>query len=1183
MVHIKRMTIKNFKSFSRPVRLNFQPGFNVITGPNGSGKSNIINAVQFVFGELGSRRMRVSELSGLIFDGIDETGTQKAMIAQVTLYFDNSDRGIAIDKSTVSVSRKIDRQGRSKYFLNGKRSSRRVMLDLLEMAGISAGGYNLVPQGTATKLSDITPSERMRTLEDLIGITEYDEKKAEAKVRLAEAERKIEVASARIDEVRKRVTELERQRNDALRHRLLLKEERKLNAIKLSHQLSQLESKIENLGGQVADKNRELAELEKKRAELVAERNAARARLEEFNNEAAEKGNTRLPLLKSDLVGNMTLKTSLESRLREITSRRQSIQNGIEEKLSEIEESKREIEEKRRNLLELTQSEAQIDSEITGKESQMREFNDKINAVKESAETNQKLVEDLTESLVPMQESLSGFEIEGNRHLLNSSNLEDKIKGLEQKKAEIAETRESLRETLRQFEELKVVEAQKLEDMLNTIEEQMKRQKSLRSNINSANKLAKKADATITQFSAKRDLWKKVVAEEKAQERIKEMGEAGALPGYHGPLRSLVKIDLKYQRAAATSSGGWITAIVVDDIETALECVERLKKAKLGMTRFLPLKNIKQLELLSEIEGDRVLGPIPRLIRYDPIYAPVVNLIWGDTLLVDDRSAALKVVGEGHRAVTLSGDVYEVEGGIIGGHYRRPINFSRLIPSEESITVLSETIKKLRERLQKRMSDLKLSGGSLRKFMSYLEQSNNTIAGIDGQIRETEENIKRLERNINAIYDKIKKIVQELEREQGLAATLQERREKTLQEIERTKANIAELKELSKPSDVTGLELKLNSLNREVATLREKRTQLRSDISVQTNLINRYLELKIKESEDQIEAWRKEIGSLDDEHAENLRRQEEVSSDIVELQRTLDEVTSDVESTSRILQRHQKILRQIDQRIERNDGRRDIINRRIMILDVEMEKLRLQCEQKLGELAKIGFEDKLSIEGVDMDGVERTLHLVRSEKASLGAINQLAVEQYAKVVGNYKQLSIRINELEEEKGSILRFIEEIEREKQDRFMKAFNQVCENFSNIFANLTGGGDGRLEFQKPEDPFSAGVDLYIQFPGRPMRLASGASGGERSVAAIAYLLAIQRFLKAPFYLFDEIDAHLDDLNVSRLADVLRENALESQFIVVTLKDVMVHNADRIYGVFNRGGRSQVLALPMKMEVAL
>jgi len=222
-------------------------------------------------------------------------------------------------------------------------------------------------------------------------------------------------------------------------------------------------------------------------------------------------------------------------------------------------------------------------------------------------------------------------------------------------------------------------------------------------------------------------------------------------------------------------------------------------------------------------------------------------------------------------------------------------------------------------------------------------------------------------------------------------------------------------------------------------------------------------------------------------------------------------------------------------------------------------------------------------EEIDVTKVEYLLQRIRREKSSLGAINQLAIEHYESVVVNYKYLSVRINGLEEERASILKFIDEVEREKTEHFMKAFNEVCENFSALFSKITGGGDGRLELQRPESPFSGGVDLYVQFPGKPMRLVSGASGGERSVSAISYLLAIQRFLRAPFYLFDEIDAHLDDINSSRLADVLKENSKESQFLMVSLKDVMVHNADKIYGVFAQQGRSRVLALPMKVEVAV
>jgi chromosome segregation protein len=324
-----------------------------------------------------------------------------------------------------------------------------------------------------------------------------------------------------------------------------------------------------------------------------------------------------------------------------------------------------------------------------------------------------------------------------------------------------------------------------------------------------------------------------------------------------------------------------------------------------------------------------------------------------------------------------------------------------------------------------------------------------------------------------------------------------------------------------------------------------------------------------------------EIEELERRRQDTEVRLEEVGTSILELQEILDDVTSEVEATTKILERHRREIRVIERRIERLDRRRTNIERRTMSLDVELEKFRLKSQQRFEELARLGFDDMKSTEGVDLARVERVLRRILGEKRSLGMINQRAIEAYEEDAYNYKMLSVRINELEKEKGSILRFIDEVEQEKTEHFMKAFNEICENFSSLFEKLTGGGDGRLELQKPESPFSGGVDLYVQFPGKPMRLAAGASGGERSVAAISYLLAIQRFLRSPFYLFDEIDAHLDDINTGRLAEVLKENAVDSQFLMVSLKDVMVHTADKIYGVFAQHGRSRVVALPMKMEV--
>jgi chromosome segregation protein len=1180
MVYISRVVMRNFKSFSGEIKLNFQQGFNIITGPNGSGKSNIIDAVQFVLGELGSKRMRVQDLSGLIFEGAEDDVGGRAQMAQVTLYFDNIDRVLASDRNTVSIGRRVDHDGKSDYYLNGKRTSRKIVLDLLEMAGITPGGYNIVLQGTATRLSDLTPSERMTALEDLVGIVEYDEKKAEAKGRLNEAERKIEVANARIDEIRKRVTELERQRNDALRFNHLANEERWLTAVKLSFQIGDLEVKLVELNSQIKELEEENTKLEEERNQLKEEREAARNRLEEFNKEASERGNTKLPLLKSDLVGKSTLKEGMASRLREIDSRKTYLLQTIAEKDEEVAESEKEQASRHTEIGTLIKKEQELSAELSAKKNEFQALTEQIGIARETTGENQRQIENLTEALVPMQEVLTGLEIEINTHSAATSTIGEKLKDLDGKKGDYAETTESLRSKLDEFAALKAQEASGLEGMLRNIEEQIARQKALRGTIANASQLAKQAETTITEFSAKRDLWRHIVVEEKALERIREIGEAGVLTGYHGSLRNLVKIDLQNQRAAYSAAEGWINAIVVDDLDVALECVDRLKKTKLGMTRFIPLNQLKKLEPLQELGEEGVVGVLSHLIRCDEAITPVVHTIWGDTYLVKDGDAALRVNAKGYRAVTTSGDVFDPKGSITGGYYRRPPDFSKLIPTEESMDTLSRTIKDLRHKLKTRMTDLKASGGNLRGFTSYMDSSKDRMRRIDAEISETNDKIERLVRNIATADESIGKLRGELEKEEALIASLGERKGKTINQIEETKQEITRLREW-KPSDVTELEMRRGALGHEVDELQAALSKVQNDIIVHRGFVDRILVLRIEEAIEQRRQMKEEVQALDAEKLSLQQQLADISSEITTIELTLASVKGEVEATTKILDQHQKTLRIINQRFDDLEKRRETVDRRMSQITFESERQKLQGEQRWEELARNGYEDTVNITNIDLDRTDSMLQQIRAEKSGLGAINQLALDHYDEYMNNYKQQSTRINELEEEKAGILKFIDEVEQEKTAHFMAAFNEVCENFSNIFSKLTGGGDGRLELQNPEEPFNGGVDLYLQFPGKGMRLGTGASGGERSVAAIAYLLAIQRFLKAPFYLFDEIDAHLDDVNTSRLSEVLKDNALEAQFLMVSLKDVMVHNADRIYGVFSQGGRSRVLALPMKMKV--
>ncbi len=822
MVHISRVVIKNFKSFGgEPIRLNFQPGFNIITGPNGSGKSNILDAVQFVLGELGSKRMRAPDLGGLIYDGAGEDHVGRAQVSQVSLYFNNTDRGLPVDRSTVSIGRKMDRDGKSSYYLNGKRTSRRRVLDIIEMAGITPGGYNIVLQGTATRLSDLTPGERMNALEDLVGITEYDEKKAAARARLTEAERKIEVATARIEEIKKQVNELEKQRNNAIAFNLLDKEERRLNAYRISGQLDALDAKLGEIQGQINERQEEIKGLEEERERFVEERAEAQRLLDEFNKEAAERGNTRLPMLRSEIVGKNTFKESLNGRLREIDQRKTDLQADIQNREAEIEGSRMEISGRNTQLQELGELEEQLRTELDGRRTELAELNEKIFSARETAEQNQRALEGLTESLMPMQESLTGVETDINRHAITAEAIEERITGLEERRQSYLERRESLEEKLKEYESLKDEEAKKLEDMIKTVEDQVDHQRSIRSTIEGANKLAKDAETTITEFTAKKDLWRYVVTEEKALERIVEIGEAGAIDGYHGPFRGLLKIDLPIQRAVRSAADGWINAVVVDDLNVAKENVERLKKTRLGMTRFIPLNRLVKPEKLPELKVEGVVGAVPELLRYDDLYAPAVHMVWGDTYIVEDADAAEKVAAQGYRAVTKSGDVFDAYGGVKGGYYRRPPDWSKLIPTDESIDNLSTTIRDLRRKLSTRMKELKSSGFDLRKFTQYMDDSQERVKRIEEEMNSTRESIERLDYNMGMLMENMGKAREELENEHTLKATLEERKNRTLEQIGETKKRIEEFREV-KLSDVASLELDRNTVNHEIGLLERR-------------------------------------------------------------------------------------------------------------------------------------------------------------------------------------------------------------------------------------------------------------------------------------------------------------------------------------------------------------------------
>lgn len=1177
MVHIRRLVLKNFKSFSGTVRLNFHPGLNVVTGPNGGGKSNIIDAIQFVFGELATRRMRVSDFSDLVYDGVGEGG--RARVAEVSISLDNTDRVLAVDKDVVTISRKVDKEGRSKYFIDGRRVSRRTVLNLLEMAGINPGGYNIVLQGAATRLSDLTASERMATLKELIGLREYDEKKARAQERLREAERRIEIASARIDEVKKRVLELERQRNEAIRYNLLCREEARLKATQITHETSNLKEKLSELEERLGKNEEEIERFKLDVKCLEERRRETEEKLERFKREIEERGGTRLPFLESELAGRKATISSLETTLEGLWKRRKETERRIEEIEIELEKGRIKLSETEKSLEELKRKESKLSREIEVVEGEKSELQEKVFSMRTILRESQRRIEELRESIIQMEDTLRGIDAEIERHAIRSESLKEKLDRMREKKGRIKTTLDSLKRRIEEYKQLKKEEESRLIKLFKELKKRLKQHRSLKVGVRNARYFLRKAEGEVSKWKAQRELWEKLSIGERARERILEMGEAGAIPGYHGPLIKLIKYDPKYAKAIETSSGGWHTAIVVEDIETAIDCIKRLKRTRLGISRFLPLNALNPPELPQEPMDRGIIGLIHTLVKYDERYTPAILYVWGDTALVEDEEAARRAVARGYRAVTIEGDVFELEGAIAGGHFQGWRETLNLIPKKEKIEQFSKDVRKLKRRIERGLKNLQSSGGHLRRISKAVDEIKHGIDRVELEVKEVTKGYTRAERNLKMLDREIREMEEELKKELSLIETLKERRLKIEEEINRRNRELDDFKRFV-PSELTRIEEKLYKKMSQLSELGRERNKVRAEITMTENLIEEVLNHRVKNLEIELEKLKRELKFIEEKVVEIKSKMELLNLEIKDLEEEKKEILVKLRSIREVAVNYRKRIVKIKAKKERLEEQISRLRDESVKLRMEAQRLGMQLERQIEELKELGYPKGHFIDNLNLRGIEEALSRLRAERLSIRGINQLAEEQYLQVVDNYKQLSLRINELEEEKASILSFIEQIEREKLKKFMEAFNELCENFSTIFSKLTDGGDGRLELQKPEDPFSGGIDLYIQFPGRPMRLARGASGGERSVAAIAYLLAIQRFLKAPFYLLDEMDAHLDEANVLRLADVLKESAEESQFVVITLKDVMVRAADKIYGVFNQNGRSRVLALP-RLEV--
>jgi len=1161
LVHVKKVEIFGFKSFGfKNTTVQFEPGLVSISGPNGSGKSNILDAIIFAMGENKPKVMRVDKLRSLIHD---IEGTRRGpKMARSSVHFDNSDRKIPVDSDMVEITREMDSNGENTYYLNKKKTNRSHILDLLDMANAGLGQLNAVQQGTVTRISEFTSEEKRKTIEDLIGLSYFDDKKIESVKQLDEADRRLEIALAKMGEIKKRIDELEEERNQKLRHDILERELNRYKAIAaankmklVSAQKTTKETTLHTLTTEVTkfDEERtvlrtEIGTLESEKSQLMGEANAYNQTKSALDTEISS-AMEQYEIDNSAISASAKRIERIGTRIPELRTELDSIDDArsdIDTQIQKIKESIQETNEKKNNIgteLELVDSQRQkVLTEQSDAAAKKSEIDEKIKTLNEQL-NNAKLKFSKTQHEKEQSEKI----IETNSIKLNELNS-----GVEQ-----------LHTSKLQLESVMKNNTDTITELRSKIGNyQTKKSHTLR-DMDEWAQIIEKSDQQATRYESKIKTVKGFMHEDYTVAKLKEDAES---LGIEGLVYEMISWDKKYERSVLAVSSDWIKAIVVKDFATLLGIAEVAKNKKLPKLKIIPLDAIPKFTLTLPKEPG-VLGVLSDNVRCNPAYSALKTFLFGNIVLTETRDSAYTVSQSGYKAVTIDGEFFEAKGSsVVIDNNSKISKLTKLISLSSDIDGLfksislvkkvmlnrKQKIKKLDNAIQLNTDRLSLSEKSLTSatenysnlksrltsILAMKEQLTTRISDLTSRNNIIESEVSTSESHIDSLNDRISIV------EQNYAGGEQTRIASELQRINLKKTEIEQLHTTimneyrDKSSQLTTMETQDNREKSQSNRLHDEEHSLKSE--------QEELETKIKELETQKEYKNEVLVKLREKEQELISTS---GSSIGQLKEYDDKL--------KVLSEQDKELTKQINSLERQS---DSLNRDLHDL--------IENETKLQQiLSAFGF--KKDMETFDVESLVQGLS---AELSSLSALNAKSPQTYLEVSYGYRSMSTRKNSLEEERNSIVKFIEDIEKDKRQTFLDAFDKVDKEIRLIFNKMTGG-NAWLELQNEDDIFNSGISYLIQFPNKPKRESTSISGGEKTLAAIVFVLALQKLKPSPFYLFDEVDAHLDAPNSERLANILEERSKESQFIMVSLKDSVIQKAKLIYGVFPKNGVSHVV----------
>jgi chromosome segregation protein len=1161
LVYIKKLEIYGFKSFGfKNTVINLEKGLVAVTGPNGSGKSNILDAIMFATGENSPKALRVDKFQSLFHDSQNKTHR----LIRVCLTFDNTDRTIPVDSDAVSLTREMEGQtGDSQYYLSGKKVSKATIVELLEIVLAAPNKMNIVQQGMITRISELNSEERRKIIEDIIGLSYFDDKKSEALKQLEESDRRLEVALARMGEIRKRIDELEAERNGQIRYEQLESEIKRFKAVSTSNSIRTIRNKLE-LQNKFLDSNtlrsselsKQIEELRLQIEKIESEKSVFIQKLDVENKAKAQIGTKITGIVYESERTKAMLKES-QQRLLQIEKRIHTIETDKHNIIRKLESLRSGIEQKKSitndgsNKISILQYELErVNSQIDILTAKTAKYNNLKRKQEERYKRLSVIKNDIDISIARLEEKIK---ISGDK---NKSN-ESEIFSL---KTEIAESEI----TIADLSKITELEKTKLDTAAKYIESLKKTKNILENELANSSKLLDRAENLTTKYETKASIAKNAMNEDFA---IAELMKDSKKFGIKGLVHNTIKWDKNYESSILAAGSEWMKAFVVDNIKSMISLAEYAKRRKLPRLKIIPLDIVSRSKRSYTSNDDvNIVGNLADFVYSD--YKNLPDFLFGNTTLVKKSTAAYMLAKEGYRAVSVNGMLFEPFGGSMSLDFGSKISdLTKAILLSDSIEALRCSLTTLKTLIENKSGDLKentlkINNAEFEKIKiqakidSIILEISVTVKSKD----QAERTLEQLILNKSSGQSEGSSLLHDLEKYQRRMSIL-------VPTIKRVAERLQSIDDTVVRNELAQINMKKNEILRSIEKINIELHQIATSHITLNSEIEICLQ-RIRGMDDENEELKAELKQRTDLSNELQVKLESIEAEIKTLRDQEQQIIDTSGTSYSVLQVYEQKIKQLTENERKISKEHNSIERENALYRKDISDITSQVSRLNNDLHWLGYKDLL--EAFDVDTIIK--ELTDEHETLRTQINLRAHENYVQVIEGYRGMSTRKNQLESERNSIVLFIEEIVKEKKSVFMDAFNKVDNDIRKTFSEVTGGV-AWLEVESIDDVFSGGITLMVQFPGKSGRESRALSGGEKTMAATVFLLALQSLKPSPFYLMDEVDAHLDTENNERLSKVLLMRSKDNQIIMVTLKDTSVGKAHMIYGVYPKEGMSQIV----------